>query len=149
MQNENIVPYVIRKSTYLEGSAKCSYGVAEITESNKLSIQKFIECEINRNGIRPISIFRVICKIPQVKETKNNSCPTFLNAKLYSKEVKCLRVCLKFRYDQIVFCKGKPVSYFLRYLKVSLSVLFVLFVGVFIWRKTYEIRVSFLYSKLS
>ena len=94
-------------------------------------------------------MFRIICKDPEDKGSKSETCPTFIKAKEHSKIFRCLKVCFKYRFDQITFCNGKPISYFLKYLKVSLSFLLILSVGILIWWKSYEIKVSFLYSKIS
>lgn len=146
LQNLNIIPYIKKKSTYVEGSKTCLYGVAKLTDG----IQKYIDCQTKTNGTRPIYMFRVICKDPRVKEPKIKTCPTFLkrNKNYNVNNIKCLEVCFKFRFDQIVFCKGKPISYFFKYLKVSISLLAIFFVGVFIWWKIYEIKVSFFILKI-
>ena len=148
IRKESISPVELMNATSLEGTQTCSHGIAEVTETNKINIDKFIACRTNSKSLRSFNIFRVTCKNSMNKRQKGTTCPTFLKTKRnnVNKSSQCFEFCFKFSFDFMVFCNMEPISYFSRNIKtfvIFLCFLVVLFIVCCIRRNLKKVKVSF------
>ena len=128
----------MRNSIARQGSQKCAFNSAKITNSNKLVVEQFILCKSNIKKARPIKMFKIICN--DTKHIKTSKCPTFLEVR--ENTIECSKICWTFPFDFIVLCNKKPKSNVLRNCMILLISLCIVIAGTCIGKNWYAIKVS-------
>ena len=128
----------MRNSTAIQGTQKCYYNSAEMSNSNKLVVEQFIFCKSNIKNERPIKMFKIICN--DTKHMEKSNCPTFLEVR--ESTIECSKICWTFQFDYITLCNTKPKSYVLRNCMILLFSLFVVIIGICIGKNWYAIKVG-------
>lgn len=141
IEKENIVLFKMKNYTLIQGSKKCLFGLSQLTENNKLALEKFINCKIKSDREKSIKLYRINCKNIQSNKKTSSSCQTFLEASRSTFE--CLEICWKFPFDYNILCREKPISHVLRNVLIFICIAFVVTLGIFIGKNYYNIKVSF------